>query len=119
MANFKSVKDSSEIYDLSMKMWVKYKENLNLNFIMSKYESLIDDFDSHTKKVLKFLDLEWNENIKNYRSTALNRNKINTPSSSQVIQPIYKTSIEKWKNYSQYFEDCHINLENWVKYFKY
>ena len=37
MANLRSLRESSEIYDLSMQMWVKYKENLNLNFTMSKY----------------------------------------------------------------------------------
>ena len=119
MANLRSLRESSEIYDLTMKMWVRYKENLNLNFTMSKYESLIDNFEVQTKKIMDFLEIKWNSNIKNYRETALNRIKINTPSSSQVVQPLYKTSIAKWENYKPYFEDCHVFLENWVKYFNY
>ena len=119
MANLRSLKESSEIYDLSMKMWVRYKENLNLNFTMSKYESLIDNFEVQTKKIMDFLEIEWNPNIKNYRETALSRIKINTPSSSQVVQPLYKSSIAKWENYKTYFEDCHVFLEKWVKYFNY
>ena len=31
MANLRSLRESSEIYNLSMKMWVKYKKNLNLD----------------------------------------------------------------------------------------
>ncbi len=119
MANLRSLRESSEIYDLSMKAWVKYKENLNLNFTMSKYESLIDNFEVQTMKIMDFLEIEWNQNIKNYRETALNRIKINTPSSSQVVQPLYKSSIAKWLNYKPYFDDCHVFLENWVKYFNY
>ena len=119
MANLRSLRESSEIYDLSMKMWVRYKENLNLNFTMSKYESLIDNFEVQTKKIMDFLEIEWNPNIKNYRETALNRIKINTPSSSQVVQPLYRSSIAKWENYKSYFDDCHVFLENWVKYFNY
>ncbi len=119
MANLRSLRESSEIYDLSMKVWVRYKENLNLNFTMSKYESLIDNFEVQTKKIMDFLEIEWNPNIKNYRETALSRIKINTPSSSQVVQPLYKSSIAKWKNYEPYFDDCHVFLENWVKYFNY
>ena len=119
MANLRSLKESSEIYDLSMSMWVKYKKNLGLNLTMSKYESLIKNFDIHTKKILNFLDLEWDVNIRDYRNTALNREKINTPSSSQVVQPLYKTSISKWENYKNYFNDCHVFLEKWVKYFDY
>ena len=102
-----------------MNVWVNYKDKLDLKYVMSKYETLIDDFDNHISKVLSFLNLEWDQNIKNYRDTALNRGKINTPSSSQVIQPLYKTSIEKWRQYEKYFEDSRIYLDKWVNYFKY
>ena len=119
MANFRSLRESSEIYNLSMKMWVRYKQDLNLNYTMSKYESLINNFEIHTKKIMNFLEIEWDSSIKNYRETALSRQKINTPSSSQVVQPIYKSSIAKWENYKTYFYDCHVFLEEWIKYFKY
>ena len=102
-----------------MNVWTDYQKNLNFNYITSKYEDLIEDFDSHISKILNFLDVNWDENIKNYRDTAYNRVKINTPSSSQVIQPIYKSSIEKWKNYEKYFETSHKNLSRWKNYFKY
>ena len=71
------------------------------------------------QKILEFLGLEYDKNVKNYRKTALKRAKINTPSSSQVVQPLYKTSINKWKNYEKYCEDCHQYLEKWVSYFDY
>ena len=119
MSNFRSINSSARIYDLTMDMWVSYKNKLDLKHVMSKYETLIDDFDSHISNVLGFLNLDWDENIKNYRDTALNRGKINTPSSSQVIQPLYKTSIEKWRNYEKYFEDSRIYLDKWVDYFNY
>ena len=90
-----------------------------MNFITSKYEDLIDDFDQHILKILNFLDVSWNENIKNYRTTAHNRGKINTPSSSQVVQPLYKTSIAKWKNYEEYFKNSKQYLNKWNKYFNY
>ena len=86
---------------------------------MSKYESLINDFETHTRKIMDFLEIEWNSSMKDYRKTALKRGKINTPSSSQVVQPLYKSSIAKWENYKLYFDDCHNFLEKWVKYFNY
>ena len=119
MAHFRSIESSAKIYNLTMNMWVDYKENLDIKYVLSKYEDLIEDFDTNILKVLNFLNLKWNKNIKNYRDTALNREKINTPSSSQVIQPLYKTSIEKWKNYEGFFEKSHVYLEKWKKYFKY
>jgi len=119
MANLKSLKESSKIYDITMDKWKTYKNNLDLDFTMSSYESLIDNFNDHTKMILDFLELEWDSNLRSYRDTALRRDKINTPSSSQVIQPLYKTSIAKWENYKNYFEDCHDYLDKWVNYFGY
>ena len=119
MANLKSLKSSSIMYNEVMNAWDLYKNNLSLNHITSKYENLIEDFDGQIDKILQFLDLEWDENIKNYRKTAFERTKINTPSFSQVIHPLYKSSIDKWKNYEKYFEGCHQYLDPWVAYFDY
>ena len=119
MANLVSLKSSAIMYDLVMNAWDIYKKNLSLYFITSKYEDLINDFDTNIQKILEFLGLKWDENIKNYRKTALERQKINTPSSSQVIQPLYNSSIGKWKNYEKYFKDCHQYLDKWVGYFDY
>ena len=119
MANFRSIESASRIYDLTMSIWWDYKEKLKMNFLTSKYEDLIEDFDKHILKVLDFLDVSWDENIKNYRNTAQERKKINTPSSSQVVQPLYKSSIEKWKNYEKYFKNSNKYLDKWVSYFDY
>ena len=119
MANFRSIESASRIYDLTMSFWLDYKEKLKLKYVTSKYEDLIEDFDQHILKILNFLDVSWDENIKNYRNTAHERGKINTPSSSQVVQPLYKSSIGKWKNYENYFKDSDQYLKKWISYFKY
>ena len=119
MSNFRSINSSAKIYDITMNCWVDYKDKLNLKFVMSKYEDLIEDFDAHILKVLNFLDVNWDDNLKNYRDTAFKRGKINTPSSLQVIQPLYKTSIEKWRNYEKFFEDSHFYLKKWKDFFNY
>ena len=107
------------MYDQVMDAWDIYQNNLPLKFITSKYENLIYSFEDHILKILDFLGVDWDKNISSYRKTALDRDKIYTPSSSQVIEPLYKSSIEKWKNYEKYFYDCHQYLEKWVSYFNY
>ena len=119
MSNLRSLDSASKIYDLTMSVWLDYKTKLKINYITSKYEDLIEDFDSHVLKVLNFLDVTWHENIKNYRNTANKRGKINTPSSSQVVQPLYKSSIAKWKNYENYFTNSKKYLDKWKNYFNY
>ena len=119
MSNFRTIESASRIYDLTMSIWLDYKEKLKMDYITSKYEDLLEDFDKHILKILDFLDVSWDENIKNYRNTAHERGKINTPSSSQVVQPLYKSSIDKWKNYEKYFKNSNRYLDKWISYFKY
>ncbi len=119
MSNFRSIESTSRIYDLTMSFWLDYIEKLKINYVTSKYEDLVDDFDKHILKILNFLDVSWDDNIKNYRNTAHERGKINTPSSSQVVQPLYKSSIDKWKNYQKYFKNSNHYLDKWMSYFKY
>ena len=66
------------------------------------YEDLIKNQDEETKKLIKFCNLNWEE-------TCLlphkNKNKVSTASLAQIRKPIYKTSLNKWEDYSEYLED--------------
>jgi len=119
MSNFRTIESASRIYDLTMSTWLDYHEKLKMDYVTSKYEDLLEDFDKHILKILDFIDVSWDENIKNYRNTAHERGKINTPSSSQVVQPLYKSSIAKWKNYEKYFANSKQYLDKWKNYFNY
>ena len=84
-----------------------------------KYEEIVDNFDLSISSLLNFLNLDWNNRLKEFYKTAAKRTMINTPSSNQVIKPLYKNSIERWKNYKNQFNDCNPNLEKWVSNLKY
>ena len=96
-----------------------YIKNLNIDFTISKYEDLIDNFDKSASKALKHLNLEWNDSVKNYRNTGMNRKIINTPSSSQAAQPLYKSSVGRWKYYQKHFSKYMNKLNPWINYFGY
>ena len=69
--------------------------------------------------MLSFLGLEWEANLNKYSDTALKRREIRTPSYSQVIQPLYNTSVYRWQNYKQHlFPECNMVLP-WVRKFGY
>jgi len=68
---------------------------------------------------VRFLDLEWEENLNEYRKTAIERGKINTPSYSQVVQPLYKDATYRWKNYKTYFEAYNDQIQPWIELFGY
>ena len=119
MASLVSIESSANIYHQVMEAWDIYKNELQLNYITSRYEDLIENFDKHTLKIVEFLNIKWTDDLKNYRETALDRDIINTPSSYQVIQPLYKSSINKWKNYEKFFDTSHKYLTKWMSYFEY
>ena len=63
------------------------------------YENLTSNQEAETKKLIEFCELDWEDNC---LLPHKNKNKISTVSLAQARLPIYKTSIDKWKNYSKY-----------------
>ena len=118
MINFLDLEDSVIFYNKIFDLWKHYNDELRINFHTIKYEELIYDFDNQVKLILNFLDLQWEDEIKNFQKTAQKRIKINTPSYNQVIRPLYKQSINRWEQYESYI-NIYPKLEKWVKYFKY
>jgi tetratricopeptide (TPR) repeat protein len=60
------------------------------------YESLVTDRETTLAGVLRFLGVEWSEALAAYADT---KRPIRTPSNWQVRQPVYATSLGKWRRY--------------------
>jgi LPS sulfotransferase NodH len=60
------------------------------------YEALVADPEPHTRRFLAACGLEWNDAC---LAPHLNRRRINTASIWQARQPIYHTSVERWRRY--------------------
>lgn len=66
------------------------------SFFEIDYESLVADKENVTRQVIEFCGLPWDDACLHHdqKTTA-----VATPSRWQARQPIYKTSVEKWRNY--------------------
>ena len=60
------------------------------------YEDLISDPDNKIKELIKFCNVEWDDNCLNFHK---NKKIVATASLAQVRKPIYKSSIKQWENY--------------------
>ena len=60
------------------------------------YESLIENQEEETKKLIDYCGLDWEEGCLKFYE---NKRSVNTASSEQVRQPIYKGAMFAWKNY--------------------
>jgi hypothetical protein len=71
------------------------------SFLDLQYEELVTDKEEQTRRLIEFCGLEWNdaclESHKNERS-------IRTASVTQVRQPVYTSSIERWKRYESFLQ---------------
>ena len=65
-------------------------------FMVFSYESLVNEQETTTRTVLDFCGLEWDSAC---LSPHEGGTRVITPSLWQVRQPVYQTSIARWKNY--------------------
>ena len=118
MINFLSIKNTLDFYNKVLDLFEFYESKLNLEIIKIKYEDIVLDFENETKKLFKFLNLEYEEGINKFYKTALNRKMISTPSYSQVTNPIYSSSINRWKNYESLVK-IEKPLRKWIEKLNY
>ena len=118
MINFLSIKNTINFYNKVLDLFEFYENELNLEIIKIKYEDIILNFENETKKLFKFLNLEYEKGINKFYETARNRKMISTPSYSQVTNPIYSSSIGRWKNYESLVK-IEKPLRKWIKRLNY
>ncbi len=119
MNHFFNLEDATEFYNLVMKLWKKYHDTINLHLHIIKYENIVNNFDYTLRDLIKFLEVEWSDNLRNFYLTASKRGIINTPSYNQVNMPLYSNSVGRWKNYSKQFSKVNPILSKWMKIFDY
>lgn len=63
------------------------------------YEDLINDTENTLRRAFNYIDLPWDDACLDFYKF---KRDVNTPSYQQVRQPLYKSSLNRWKNY----KDC-------------
>ena len=119
MASFFSLKDTTFTYEQVMGLWLKYIQNFQVNFQMIKYEMLLSDFNGETRRLLDFLEVDWDDDVVNYHQHAKNRGIINTPSYQSVTEPIYHHASYRWKRYEAYLNPYIKKLTPFINEFGY
>ena len=118
MANFYDLESAAILYNEVFLLFQHYRNIFDVDCFMIKYEDVVKDFKPTIKNLINFLNLNWEDNLKYFNNTALYRSKINTPSYSQVIQPLYDSSINRWKNFKE-INNIYPVVEKWIDAFNY
>jgi len=68
-------------------------------FLDIRYEDIVADQEGQARKLLEYCGLEWNDACLNFHKT---KRSVRTASLTQVRQPIYTSSVERWKPYEKF-----------------
>ncbi len=87
------------LYTEMMEYWksVLPKETI----IEVRYEDMVNDLEYQSKRLAKHIGVAWSPNCLEFHKSD---RAVRTASLSQVRQPIYKTSINRWSKYEPYLQ---------------
>jgi tetratricopeptide (TPR) repeat protein len=80
------------------RMMNHWRQVLPLPIFELSYEELVEDQEGMTRQLLDFVGVEWDESVRDFHKT---ERAVRTASVSQVRQPIYKSSKQKWRRYEE------------------
>ncbi len=66
------------------------------SFYEVQYEDLVADHENQTRALIEYCGLDWNDACLDFHKTERN---IRTASVTQVRQPIYTSSVDRWRKY--------------------
>ena len=69
-----------------------------------QYESLVAEPERVSRELLAFCDLPWETQCLDFHAQP---GSVATPSATQVRQPIYKSSIHRWRRYGDAMQPLH------------
>jgi hypothetical protein len=78
------------------------------------YEQVIDDLEGQVRRILDFCGLPFESACLSFHET---KRSVRTASSEQVRQPIFKTGLEQWKNYSVQLSELQDQLADIIDHY--
>jgi tetratricopeptide (TPR) repeat protein len=71
------------------------------------YEAAVADFEPSVRALLDFVGLEWDDRCLDYHQQD---RRVSTPSRWQVRQPLYGSSVGRWRNYEKHLGPLRVGL---------
>jgi len=90
------------------RLMAHWKKVLPDAFIEVRYEDVVADTEGQARRLLQYCGLEWDGSCLNFHR---NQRTVRTASLAQVRQPIYKTSVERWRSYETFLAPLHKELQ--------
>jgi tetratricopeptide (TPR) repeat protein len=101
MIHFLSIDDTVAFYNKVMGFWLSYRQTGAFSYLESRYEDIVQDQAEAVARIGAYLGIHEQPSAENTTSpdTAAKRKRLMTPSSFEATQPVYRRSMERWRNY--------------------
>jgi tetratricopeptide (TPR) repeat protein len=97
----RSLEDLGRYYRGYFDLMDHWRKVLPIQILDIDYEAYTTDLESNARKIVDFIGLEWDPRCLNFY--AIER-PVRTASQWQVRQPIYRSSVERWRNYMPHLQ---------------
>ena len=87
-----------QAYELMMSHWHRV---LPLPILDVPYEDMVADHEATCRKIVDFCGLEWDDACLQFHKT---ERTVKTASTWQVRQPLYSTSVARWRHYEKFLD---------------
>ena len=105
-------------YAAVMDLWLHLKDSIAPQYLELRYEDSVGDFENTFRRVFAFLGLAWRPEVMAFHEKARGR-YIATPSFAAVSQPVYRTSVARWRRYESHFAPVLPQLRRFIEAFGY
>jgi hypothetical protein len=109
---------AAAFYALVMEWWIYIRQEMTLKYIEFRYEDVVAGFEATYRKVFDFLGLPWDRSVVSFHEHAAQK-FIATPSRIQVAQPLYASSVGRWRLFENEFARIDDLLRPYVQAFEY
>ena len=91
--------DASQYFMQTVRLANHIIGNLDLNYMLLRYEDLVAEQETWSRKVIDFIGIEWDDKCLHFYET---KRVSKTASYDQVTQKIYRSSVTRYKNYEKF-----------------
>jgi tetratricopeptide (TPR) repeat protein len=117
-ASYLSLEGTVEEYASLMGIWRTMAPRMRNPWIEVRYEDMVNDLESVSRRVLEFLGVPWDERVLRFNEHA--RQKLmRSPTYADVTKPVFKSAVGRWRNYQKHLEPWLAKLDPFVKAFGY
>ncbi len=106
------LEDFVHFYKLHERIMEHWRKVLPIEIYEVQYEELVEEQERISHELLEYCGLDWNDECLNFHKS---KRVVATASLAQVRQPIYKSSVQRWKKYKSHIAPLLEGFPEWAR----